>query len=119
MVYTNEAGYDPLLSSLYYGKEVGDLPQQNHQLYVPGYSKYKFNLKNFKEVFAEHPELIGAYYDAMRDDVWAKLLDDPDIAVAADAKLMNKIREDIHNDEDISRGDMNDMDDMFANMINT
>lgn len=119
LVYTNEAGYDPLLSSLYYGKEVGDLPQQNHQLYIPGYSKYKFNLKNYRDTFAEHPELIGAYYDAMRDNVWAKLLDDPDVAVAADAKLMNTIREDIHNDEDMSRGDMNDMDDMFANMINT
>lgn len=111
IVYTNEAGYDPTLSNLWYGKEIGDLPKAGNFFYVPGYESLKFTLKNYRDVFGDHPELFTAYYDDLRDKC-AKLLDNPERARKAEEKLMKDIRDDIHADFD--RRDAMDMDDLFA-----
>lgn len=119
IVYTNEAGYDPILSNLWYGKEIGDLPRSGNNFFVPGYEKLKFNMKNYREVFGDYPELFSAYYDDLRDKC-AKLLDNPDRAQSADRKLLEAVRDDIHRDfeDDDDRGSVRDMDDIFANAWN-
>lgn len=117
IVYTNEAGYDQMLSNLWFAKEAGDIPKAGNSLYIPGFEKYKFNMKNYREVFGEHPEMFSWLYDQLRDRC-AKMLDNPDRAMSADRRLLEKIRDDIHEDDDFSRSDAMDMDDMFAGIYN-
>ncbi|MCM1230207.1 MAG: hypothetical protein NC489_08740 [Ruminococcus flavefaciens] len=114
--YTNRAGYDPLLSSLYQGRENGDLLKSGNFHYVKGYEKLKFTLKNYGEVFGDHPELFMAYYDDLKDKC-SNLLDNPEAAIEHDRQLTEKIRDDIH--QEFSGSDAMDMDDMFAQMINS
>lgn len=111
IVYTNEAGYDPMLSNLWMGKENGDLPKSGNFFYVPGYDQYKFSLKNYREVFGDHPELFSAYYDDLRDKC-SKLLDNPEKARQAEERLLKEVRDDIH--DDFGRKDAMDMDDLFT-----
>lgn len=113
IVYTNEAGYDPMLSNLWNGKELDDLPRSGNYFYVPGYENLKFTMKNYKDVFGDHPELFGAYYDDLKTKC-AKLLDNPEKAREADRRLMDKVRDDIHNDDDFDRNDAMDMDDLLT-----
>lgn len=117
LVYTNEAGYDPVISNLWYAKENGDLPKSGNYFYIPGYEQYKFTMKNYREVFGDHPEMFTGLYDMLRG-CCAKMLDNPEKAVAADRRLIDKIREDIHDDDDYTRNEAMDMDDMFAGLYN-
>lgn len=119
LVYTDQGGYDPLMSNLWFGKEKGDLLKSGNFYYVRGHQDRKFSmrLQSVQQVFGDHPELFSAYYDQLRDQC-EKLLDNPDKAQAHERALLNKIRDDIHNDDDYNRSDANDMDDIFANMIN-
>ena len=112
LVYTNQNGYDQLMSSIWFSKENGDLAKSGNFYYVNGYPEYKFTLKTTTDTFAEHPELFGAYYDQLRD-CCAKMLDNPDNAMKNNQKLMESIRDDIHNDDDYSHNDMMDIDDIF------
>jgi len=118
LVYTNDGGYNQLLSSLYFGKETGDLAKSGNYLYVNGCPEYKFTLKNYTDVFGDHPELFSRYYDQLRDRC-ALLLDNPDKAAEHDRQLMEAIRDDIHNDEDYSMSDAMDIDDVFADLLNS
>lgn len=117
LVYTNKDGYNPLLSSLWFGKETGDLAKSGNYFYVNGMPQYKFTMKNYADVFGDHPEMFSAYYDQLRDQC-AKMLDNPDDAAKNDAKVLEEIRKDIHEDEDYSRGDAMDMDDIFTSLMN-
>ena len=76
----------------------------------------KFTMKNAHEVFAENPGMFGSYYDQFRDEC-AKMLDDPEIAAKKNRKMMEEVRKDIH-DMGGSKTDIDDMDDIFATMIN-
>ena len=115
LVYTNRAGYDPLLSNLWQMKENGILKEAGRFLYLPGYEDCKFTMKTFRDVFADHPELIRGTYDILRDEC-AKMLDNPIEAERRDKKLMDDIRDDIHSE--YSGSDADDMDDMFSTLIN-
>lgn len=115
LVYTNRAGYDPLLSNLWQMKENGILKEAGRFLYLPGYEDCKFTMKTFRDVFADHPELIRGTYDILRDEC-AKMLDNPVEAERRDKKLMDDIRDDIHSE--YSGSDADDMDDMFSTLIN-
>ena len=119
LVYTNENGYDPLLSNLYMAKEDKVLGESGRFLYIPGYEDLKFTMKTYSEVFAANPELIrGLYY--LLQDKCAHLLDDPDIAEKKNNDMLRRIRKDMqeeytgHKD----KHDLADMDDMFASLIN-
>lgn len=112
LVYTNQNGYDQLMSSIWFSKENGDLAKSGNFYYVNGYPEYKFTLKTATDTFAEHPELFGAYYDQLRD-CCSKMLDNPDNAMKNNQKLMESIRDDIYNDDDYSHNDMMDIDDIF------
>ena len=115
LVYTNRAGYDPLLSNLWQMKENGTLKEAGRFLYLPGYEDCKFTMKTFRDVFADHPELIRGTYDILRNEC-AKMLDNPVEAERRDKKLMDDIRDDIHSE--YSSSDADDMDDMFSTLIN-
>jgi len=115
LVYTNIAGYDATLSNLWYAKETGDLPKSGNFFYIPGYEQYKFTMKNYRDVFGEHPEMFGGLYDLLRVKC-SKMLDNPEQAIYAERKLINDLRDDIH--EEFDRGDAMDMDDMFASVFN-
>lgn len=115
LVYTNQAGYDPLLSNLWFGRENGDLSKSGNFFYLRDYPEFKFTLKNYQEVFADHPEMFSGYYDELRDKC-AKLLDNPESARKADKELMNQIRDDIH--DEYGRSDAMDMDDLFSGLYN-
>ena len=115
LVYTNRAGYDPLLSNLWQMKENGTLKEAGRFLYLPGYEDCKFTMKTFRDVFADHPELIRGTYDILRNEC-AKMLDNPVEAERRDKKLMDDIRDDIHSE--YSSSDADDMDDMFSKLIN-
>ena len=97
-------------------KTDGQLKEAGRFLYVPGRDDCKFTLKNFREIYADHPDLIRDTYDFSRD-VCSKMLDNPDDAMKRDKKLMEKVRDDIH--DDYSGSDADDMDDLFASMINS
>lgn len=118
LVYTNKDGYNPLLSSLWFGKEVGDLAKAGNYYYVNKLPQYKFTLKNYVDVFGEHPEMLSAYVDQLRDQC-EKMLDNPDDAAKNDAKMIEAIRKDIHDDDDYSHSDAMDMDDIFTSMVNS
>ena len=117
LVYTNDGGYNQLLSSLWFGKETGDLAKSGNYYYVNGYPEYKFTMKNYADVFGAHPELFTSYYDQLRDQC-ALVLDNPDKAALHDRELIERVREDIHNDKDYSRSDAMDMDDIFGELLN-
>lgn len=118
LVYTGDGGYNQLLSSLWYGKELGTLAKSGNYYYLNRYPDIKFTMKNYADVFADHPELFAAYYDQLRDEC-ANMLDNPERALKHDQKMLEQLREDIHNDEDYSHSDIMDMDDMFAELINS
>lgn len=116
LVYTNQAGYDPLLSNLYFAKENGDLIKSGNGFCVRDFEQYKFTLKNYAQVFGDHPELFSAFYDELRDKC-SVLLDNPEEARKADEKLLQEIREEIH--DEFKRGDAMDMDDIFMSVYNS
>lgn len=116
LVYTNKAGYDPLLSNIYYGIETKDIQQIGRKFAIDGYEDIKFTLKDYEEVFADHPELFGALYDSLRDKC-AKLLDNPDNAEKNNLKMLEQIRKD-SQEEFGNESDAQDIDDIFAQMIN-
>lgn len=118
LVYTNQNGYDPLMSSIWFGKETGDLAKKGNNFYVDKYPQYGFNLKTAPTVFGEHPELFLGYYNQLREQC-SHMLDNPDVALAKEKKLMDDLRDDIHADESLSHDDINDLDDIFSQMVNT
>lgn len=117
LCYTDQAGYDPLLSNLYQGRENGDLLKSGNYHYIRGYEKLRFTLKNYQEVFGDHPELFMAYYDELRDKC-AALLDNPENANRHERQMLQQIRDDIHREYE-GGSDVSDMDDIFAQMINS
>lgn len=119
LVYTNENGYDPLLSNLWGAKEDGILIDSGRTLAVPKYENLKFTLKNYREIFAANPELLKALYRTLRDH-YEPILDDPIIADKRNRELIEKVRKDIHTDTDMKehKSDVHDMDDIFASLIN-
>ena len=122
LVYTNRAGYDPTLSNLYYAKEQGHLGEANHKLYIPGYDDLKFTLKDYNVVFADNPILFTGLYDHLREKC-TPLLDNQETADNYNRKLLEKIREDNHNDyadgSRADREDMMDIDDLLKMAVNT
>ena len=116
LVYTNQAGYDPLLSNLYFAKENGDLIKSGNGFCVRDFEQYKFTLKNYAQVFGDHPELFSAFYDELRDKC-SVLLVNPEEARKADEKLLQEIREEIH--DEFKRSDAMDMDDIFMSVYNS
>lgn len=120
LVYTNRGGYDQLLSSLWFGKENGDLAKAGNFFYVDKHPEYKFTMKNYTDVFGEHPELFSAYYDQLRDQC-ANLLDNPDNAAKKHEQLMNEIRADIRDEAangEYGRDIAHDLDDIFSELTN-
>ena len=118
LVYTNKNGYDPLLSTLWNAKEVGDLDKKGNYYYLRAYPEYLFTMKNVHQVFAEHPEMIGAYYEQFRD-ICAKLLDNPENAMKQDKKLMKEIRSEVRSDsKGLSHSEMTELDDIYSGMVN-
>lgn len=117
LAFTNINGYDPLLSAIYHGKEVGDLAKKGNSFYVNGYPQYSFTLKNYSEVFGDNPMLFRAYADQLRNQC-EPLLDNPDEAQRYNKKMMEQLRKDIHEDDDYTRSDKMDLDDIYADMIN-
>lgn len=122
LVYTNRAGYDPMISNLYYAKEQGHLAEAGHKLYIPGYEDYKFTLKDYNDVFADNPVLFTALYDHLKEKC-TPLLDNQEEADQYNRKLLEKIREDNHNEfsggSRADREDMMDMDDLFKMAVNS
>ena len=116
LVYTNRAGYDPLLSNLWQMKVDGTLKEAGRFLYVPGRDDCKFTLKNFREVYSDHPDLLLDTYRVLRDNC-EKLLDNPVQVESNNKKVIEEIRDDIHNE--FNKSDADDLDDMFAEMINS
>lgn len=118
LVYTDRGGYDPLLSDLWFDKETGDLAKAGNFFYVNKYPDLRFTLKNYQEVFADHPELFSAYYDQRRDQC-ASMLDDPDRAARKHNQMINEIRKDIQEDVDMTKSEAHDMDDIFEDAMIT
>lgn len=116
LCYIDQQGYDPLLSNLYHGKEVGDLLKSGNYFYVREFDNYKFTLKNYQEVFGDHPELFMAYYDELKVKC-SKLLDNVEDADAYNRRVLDDIRDEIH--QEYNGSDAMDMDDMFAMMVNS
>lgn len=117
LAFTNINGYDPLLSNLWNGKEIGDLHKKGNFYFVDKHPDKLFTFKNYSDVFASNPELFSAYYDQLRGNC-EKLLDNPDIAQKKNEELAKELRDDIHNDDNFSRGDKMDMDDIFSSLMN-
>lgn len=117
LVFTNTNGYDPLLSNLWYAKEIGELAKKGNYYYIDKHPDKLFTFKNYSEVFASNPELFSAFYDQLRGNC-EKLLDNPDIAQKKNEELTKELRDDIHNDDSLSRNDKMDMDDIFSSLMN-
>lgn len=117
LVFTNTNGYDQLLSNLWYAKEIGELAKKGNYYYIDKHPDKLFTFKNYSEVFASNPELFSAFYDQLRGNC-EKLLDNPDIAQKKNEELANELRDDIHNDDSLSRNDKMDMDDIFSSLMN-
>ena len=117
LAFTNINGYDQLLSNLWNGKEIGDLHKKGNFYFVDKHPDKLFTFKNYSDVFASNPELFSAYYDQLRGNC-EKLLDNPDIAQKKNEELAKELRDDIHNDDNFSRGDKMDMDDIFSSLMN-
>lgn len=116
LVYTDAGGYDRLLSLIYTDKENGALGTSGNFFYVPGYEENRFTLKNVNDVFGDHPEMFGAYYDQVRSRA-EKMLDNPERAAQHNLKMLEKLREDNHNDyakgDHKVRSEMMDIDDLL------
>ena len=95
-------------------KEKGILPIAGRNFYLPKYPDFKFTLKNYQEVFSQHPEMLHELYFTCRD-ACTELLDNIDNAEKKERQLLNAIREDIH--DEYSKADAMDLDDIFANAI--
>lgn len=117
LVFTNTNGYDQLLSNLWYAKEIGELAKKGNYYYIDKHPDKLFTFKNYSEVFASNPELFSAFYDQLRGNC-EKLLDNPDIAQKKNEELAKELRDDIHNDDSLSRNDKMDMDDIFSSLMN-
>lgn len=117
LVFTNTNGYDQLLSNLWYAKEIGELAKKGNYYYIDKHPDKLFTFKNYSEVFASNPELFSAFYDQLRGNC-EKLLDNPDIAQKKNEELAKELRDDIHNDNSLSRNDKMDMDDIFSSLMN-
>lgn len=121
LAYTNMSGYDPLLSCLLHDKEEDCLLKSGNFFYLRDYPEYKFSLKNYAEVFGEHPEMFTAYYDEIRER-GASMLDNPDAVDERNLHFLEKARKDIHDQYgDGSRSDrdnMMDLDDLLLAMSN-
>lgn len=117
LVFTNTNGYDQLLSNLWYAKEIGELAKKGNYYYIDKHPDKLFTFKNYSEVFASNPELFSAFYDQLRGNC-EKLLDNPDIAQKKNEELTKELRDDIHNDDSLSRNDKMDMDDIFSSLMN-
>lgn len=121
LAYTNVSGYDPLLSCLIQDKEDDALAKSGNFFYLREYPDYKFNLKNYAEVFGDHPEMFTAYYDEIKERA-VKMLDNVDEVESRNQKFLDKARKDIHDaygDGDHSeRSDMMDLDDLLLAMHN-
>lgn len=93
LVYTNEFGYDPLLSNIWQAKEMGHLPKSGNFFYLPGLPQYKFTMKNVRSMFQDHPEMILELYDNLTR--WCEpFLDNVDDAIKNDKKETKKYLED-------------------------
>lgn len=117
LVFTNTNGYDQLLSNLWYAKEIGELAKKGNYYYIDKHPDKLFTFKNYSEVFASNPELFSAFYDQLRGNC-EKLLDNPDIAQKKNEELTKELRDDIHNDDSLSKNDQMDMDDIFSSLMN-
>lgn len=117
LTFTNTNGYDPLLSNLWNAKELGQLQKKGNFYYVDKHPDKLFTFKNYSEVFASNPELFGALYDQLKNNC-EKMLDNADEANKKNAEMINEIRDDIHNDDSLSRADQMDMDDIFSSLVN-
>lgn len=120
LCFTNQNGYDPLLSNLWQGKETGDLAKKGNYYFVDKYPDKLFTFKNYSDVFGSNPELFRAYVDQLRGNC-EKLLDNPDIAIKKHQEEAKVIRDEIHDEYkngDMDRSTMMDMDDMFASLMN-
>lgn len=117
LVFTNTNGYDQLLSNLWYAKEIGELAKKGNYYYIDKHPDKLFTFKNYSDVFASNPELFSAFYDQLRGNC-EKLLDNPDIAQKKNEELTKELRDDIHNDNSLSRNDKMDMDDIFSSLMN-
>ena len=62
-------------------------------------------------------ELFSAFYDQLRRTC-ETLLDNPDAAQKKNEELAKELRDDIHNDESLSKNDQMDMDDIFSSLMN-
>lgn len=121
LVYTSDNGYDMLLSNLWMAKETGILKEIGRMYAIPGYDNLKFTMKTYPEVFAANPQMLKALYRLLRKNC-EPLLDDPDRADKKNRELINEIRKDIK--KEVKSGSMNvtdadDIDDMFASLINS
>lgn len=120
LVYTNEYGYDPLLSTLWQAKEMEHLPKTGNFFYLPELRDIRFTMKNARETFAEHPEMILSLYDNAMN--WCEpFLDNADRAAMVDKKETKKyleqgLREDIE-DGTISIRDANELGAMYNDIF--
>lgn len=123
MVYTNEGGYDQILSGLWQAKENNALSKKGNLYYLDRYPDYRFPLKYHQvhEIFSDHPEMFTAYADQISANA-EPLLDNLDSAMRWDRKLMDEARDNVRRDfEDglLTSSDAMDLDDMFSSMINS
>ena len=117
LAFTNINGYDQLLSNLWNSKETNTLAKKGNFYYIDKHPDKLFTFKNYSEVFASNPELFSAFYDQLRRTC-EPLLDNPDIAQKKNEELTKELRDDIHNDDSLSRNDQMDMDDIFSSLMN-
>ena len=117
LAYTNLSGYDPLLSCLIHDKDNETLTKTGNFYCLRECPDYKFTMKNYAEVFGDHPEMFTAYYDEMKERA-SKMLDNPEAVEERNAKFMKGARKDIHDaygDGDRStRDNMMDLDDLLS-----
>lgn len=121
LAYTNLSGYDPLLSCLIHDKEEDRLAKAGNFYYLKDYPEFKFSLKNYAEVFGEHPEMFTAYYDEIRERGSA-MLDNPEAIDERNRRMLEKARADIHetygDGTRSERSDMMDLDDLLMSVRN-
>ena len=115
LVYLNGNGYDPTASLIWNMKERNILGKSGNKFYIPDYPDYKFTMKDFKEVFGDHPEMFGAAYDLATKDA-AQFLDNPERAIEYGKKQLEEDRKGLreeYGDNPDARGDMMDLDDLL------
>lgn len=67
LCYTDDLSYDPFISTIYQAMQLGDIQKAGNFYALDAYPEHKFTIKNAIEVFAEHPQMIPALYDQLRD----------------------------------------------------